>query len=182
MPDLEEMVVTDEAIEAQEAQVVAAEPDVVDETVSLRSALQKERDARRAAERERKEMAKRIADIEQAGKPEAERLQAERDALAGELETVRQQVRVTRGKAAVLAAANEANAVTPGVVYRAVAADLEFDDSGEPTNVDDLIATLRREAPVLFRPATGKADAATTSRAPAPNGDWIKRGLAARKG
>ncbi len=77
-----------------------AEPEIADETASLRTAMQKERDARSLAERERNELAKRIANLERAGVPETDRLQAARDALAGELEEPRQQIRVTRGKVA----------------------------------------------------------------------------------
>lgn len=186
MPDLEEM---PSIVDVPGEKPAAVEPvdapkpeGEADETTNLRSALQKEREARKAAEKERKDLMKRLTDLEQAGKPEAERIAAERDALRQELDATRQQMRLTRGKAAALAAASEANAVTPGVIYRAIAADLEFDESGEPTNVGDLIAALKREAPVLFRPVTGKADAAATAGSPAPNGDWIKRGITARRG
>lgn len=179
MPDLEGTAVVEETVLAETLEPVEA---ASDETASLKGALQKERDARKAAEKERKELAKRIADLEQAGKPEAERLQAERDALKAELDEARGRERLTRGKAAVLSAASEANAVTPGVIYRAIVGDLEFDESGEPTNVGALIAGLRKEAPMLFRPVTGKADAATTATASVASGDWIKRGLTARKG
>lgn len=179
MPDLETTAVVEEAVLAETPEPVEA---ASDETASLKGALQKERDARKAAEKERKELLKRLSDLEQAGKPEADRIAAERDALKAELDEARSRERLTRGKAAVLQAASEANAVTPGVIYRAIVGDLEFDDSGEPTNVGALVASLRKEAPMLFRPVTGKADAATTATAPAPNNDWIKRGLTARRG
>ncbi len=188
MPDLEVMPTIVDVPDEQPAAVGGGDApkpgdgDGADETASLRSALQKERDARKAADRERKALAQRLGELEQAGKPEAERLAAERDALRAELDATRQQMRSTRGKAAVLSAATEANAVTPGVIYRAIVGDLQFDDDGEPTNVPQLLAELRKEAPALFRPVTGKADAAATTAAVAPGGDWIKRGLAARRG
>lgn len=181
MPD-ETQLATDDAREAQD--VVATEdqqPGV--EVDALQSALRKEREARRAADKERKNLLARVAELESAGKPEADRVAAERDALKAELDSVRSRERQARAKASVLGVAAEAGAVNAGVIYRTILNDITFDDDGEPNNISALIAGLKKEAPVLFRQSVGKADATTGIASQATGtGDWIKRGLSARRG
>lgn len=180
MPE-ETQLVDDATREAPEVETTETQQDAVDVS-ALQSALRKERDARRAADKERKQLLARLSELESAGKPETERIAAERDALRSELDAVRSRERQARAKASVLGAATEAGAVNAGVIYRAIVSDIDFDEDGEPTNIPALIAGLKKEAPVLFRQAVGKADATTGVTQPTPNSDWIKRGLTARRG
>jgi hypothetical protein len=180
MPD-ETMIADDDAREAQD---VAAQTDqqASDDVSALQSALRKEREQRRALDKERKALLAKMADIESAGKPEAERIAAERDALKAELDSVRGRERQARAKASVLGVATDAGAVNAGVVYRAILNDITFDDDGEPTNIPSLIAGLKKEVPAMFRQVVGKADATTGATQATANGDWIKRGLNGRRG
>lgn len=180
MPE-ETQLVDDVTREAADVETNEAPAEAIDVS-ALQSALRKERDARKAADKERKQLLARLSELETAGKPEAERIAAERDALKAELDSVRGRERQARAKASVLGAATEAGAVNAGVIYRAIVTDIEFDDDGEPANVAALIAGLKKEAPVLFRQAVGKADATTGATQATPNSDWIKRGLSARRG
>lgn len=180
MPE-ETQLVDDEVRDAQAPETTESQPEAVD-AAALQSALRKEREARRQADKERKALAARLSELESAGKPEAERLAAERDALRQELDSVRSRERQARAKATVIGAATEAGAVSAGVIYRAIVNDVTFDDDGEPTNIPSLIAGLKKEAPGLFRQSVGKADATTGASQPVVAGDWIKRGLSSRRG
>jgi len=181
MPD-ETQLAIDDAREAQD--VVATEDQQPGVDVdALQSALRKEREARRAADKERKNLLAKLSELESAGKPEADRVAAERDALKAELDSVRSRERQARAKASVLGVAAEAGAVNAGVIYRTILNDITFDDDGEPNTIPALIAGLKKEAPVLFRQSVGKADATTGIASQATGtGDWIKRGLSARRG
>lgn len=129
-----------------------------DDTAGLKSALDKERTDRKTAQKELRDALKRLADLENAGKPEAE--QAEKRVKDAEDKAARLEalVREKAGKAAVASAATKANAIDADAIHALVASKLEFDDDGEPTNVDDVIEAARTDHPKLFKHAGGSGD------------------------
>lgn len=78
----------------------------------------------------------------------AERERAERDA---ETERLRQENRDLRVGGTVKAAALEAKAFDPELVYTLVESQVVLDEQGGPTNVAALLSDLRRDKPYLFR-------------------------------
>ncbi len=119
-----------------------------DETLARLSSERKEaRDRARKAEQ-------RLAELENAGKSELDKLTGERDALRERVQTQQQRL----GRASVIEAATKANAVVPRAIYGLMRDDIEFDDDGEPTNIDALIAALRQDDASLFKASAGSAD------------------------
>lgn len=116
----------------------------------------------------------------------ATREQQERDQAAAtereRLSTLEDENRRLRAGAAIQAAATGAH--NPDVVARMIAGQVTYDDQGQPTNVQDLVANLRQSDPYLFRRTS--ADAGTGggegSAPPATMNDLIRGQVAARKG
>jgi len=126
-----------------------------DETSGLKSALEKEREARKTAERERKDLEKRLAALEGAGKTDAEKV-ADLERRIAEKDNA---IRERDARDAIRAAARKAGASPDAVdaVYRMVRGDIAYDDDGAPKNVDDLLKDAKQIAPQLFR-ASPRAD------------------------
>lgn len=129
-----------------------------DETSGLKKALDAERKSRKQMERDLKAAKQRLDEIENAGKPEADRLATERDAAAKRAEAAEQRLRDANARVAVTEAATKVNAISVRAVLKLIEDDLEFDDEGTPTNVDALIAAAKKDEPSLFRAAAGSAD------------------------
>lgn len=125
-----------------------------DDAAGLKSALDREREARRTAERERKELEKRLAALEGAGKTDAEKLAA----LEQRLQEREQAIRERDARDAVRQAARAAGAAGDAVdaIYRMVRADVEYDEDGNVRNLDTLLKDAKAIAPQLFR--VGRAD------------------------
>ncbi len=96
---------------------------------------------------------------EDANKTELERATTERDRERERADTNAQKLRTANARSAVTDAATKANVVSVNAVYALVRDDLEFDDDGEPTNVDVVIAAARKAEPAMFRAAPGRTDA-----------------------
>lgn len=183
MPEDEQAVTGDEATQ-DASQPVAAEPATqaeADDYAELKAALAKEREAAKSAKSEMKKLAGRLAEMENAGKPDLERVTAERDQLRTEYDALHATVREAAGREAVRSKARALGAPDPDLVYRLVRADLEYDGS-EPSNVDDLVKAAKVDVPQLFRAVPGGADAgagnAGTRRA---TGDWLRTAIAERR-
>jgi len=150
-----------------------------------REAARKAEAARRQAEKELKQLRQRLAELENANKSEAERVVAERDSLKTEVEQLRAQVRAWRGREAVRAAARRMGADDKrlDLIVRAVKADLQFDDDGEPVNVDDLLNELKDTDPSLFKPIVPRVDggSGTTTKPKQGKNDWLRQAFAARR-
>lgn len=100
----------------------------------------------------------RLQQFEQANQTEDEkRARALKDAedRAAAAET---RYRAAVGRAAVTDAATKAGALSARAVYALIRDDLDFDDDGEPTNIDALLAQAKKDEPYLFRAAAGSAD------------------------
>ena len=129
-----------------------------DDLTALKSALDKERKAARDAAKQIKTLQAKLDEIENAGKPESEKLSRERDAATQRAEAAEQRLRDANARVAVTEAATKANAISVRAVLKLIEDDLDFNDDGEPTNVDALITQARKDEPQLFRAAAGSAD------------------------
>lgn len=124
----------------------------------LKSALTKERENRKTAQKDVRELRKRIADLEKGGKPEN---QGDADKLADaekRAEEAEGRLREANARTAITTAASDAYAIEATAIYPLVAGELDFDDDGEPTNIDDVIADAKERYPKLFRKAAGRGD------------------------
>lgn len=129
-----------------------------EDTTKLKDTLRKERDRAKKAERDLKALQAKVAEFENRDKSETEKLASERDAAAKRAEEHERRWRDAVGRTAVYEAAGKANAVSARAVYALIRDDLEFDDEGEPTNVDALIKTAKADEPAMFRAAAGSAN------------------------
>lgn len=105
--------------------------------------------------------------------------------LLSQLERERDEAQATlrrmNAERAVESAARKAQAEHPEVVMRLIRDDLQFDDEGNPTNVDTLIGKLKKEYPRYFvAVATGADGGKTGSPDAADMNQLIRR--AARRG
>lgn len=89
---------------------------------------------------------------EQKAERERAELQAERDRLATE-------VREIRVGSAAQQAAEKAQAFNPATVYGLIKDRIQVNDEGAPTNLDSLVADLKRTDPYLFKRVTADAGA-----------------------
>jgi len=135
------------------------DPQPGDDLTGLKSALDKEREARKTAERAAKDLEKRLAAIENSGKSESEKIAARLAELEQANAAKDQAIRERDARDAIRAAARKAGASPDAVdaVYRMVRGDIAYDDDGAPKNVDDLLKDAKQIAPQLFR-ASPKAD------------------------
>lgn len=167
MPD-ESQTQTDQPTEQTETEDVAG----------LKSALEKEREARRGAERTAKALEGRLKTIEDSGKSEAEKTKQRLDELERANADKDKAIRERDAKDASRDAARKAGSPDPDLVYRVIRTDLEYDADGKATNVKTLIDDLKATSPHLFRAPGGKADAgAGKSGQPTETKDWIRNGL-----
>lgn len=118
--------------------------------------------------RERTKLTREIRDelaeeAELAKKPEQEQIAANLKAATERADGLEAKLRDANARSAVTDAATKANAISVRAVMALIKSDLEFDDDGEPTNVDELIAKAKKDEPSLFKAASGKTDASATS-------------------
>lgn len=133
---------------------------------NINKALEDERKLRRDAEKVSKDNAKRLKDLEDASKPELERITNERDELKSNYEKALADLRDANARGIVAAAARDAKARSTNAVHALIAKDLEFDESGNPTNVAALIAAVQKSDPDLFGEVVqGKGDGGEGSSA-----------------
>ena len=143
----------------------------------LKNALKAERDARRTAEKAHKDLAKRLADLENAGKSEVQQLRERLDAMTAENREAKSKEALREAAIGAGAAANADK------VYRFVKADLRYAEDGSIENLADLIADAKKSEPGWFRASPGKSDGGNGNRqAPTDNKDWVRQALAARRG
>lgn len=129
-----------------------------DSDAPLKSALEAERTARKRAEKASRDLQKRITALENAGKPEADQLKSQIDELKLERDSALTKLQTTAGRVAIIEAAVKAGSPKPGLVYRLVRDNADFNDEYEVTNVAALISQAKTDAPELFRTSSGKGD------------------------
>ena len=142
-----------------------------------RERAEKAEKAARTARRELKALNERLAALEAAGKPDAERQAADAKRLQDERDAAVERAREKAGRAAVIDAATKAGARNPDAIYRSLRSDLEYDDDDEPVNVDELMEQARTDEPERFRPKRGGTDAAEGNRGGDTKEREIKPGL-----
>jgi uncharacterized coiled-coil DUF342 family protein len=148
-----------------------------DDLDGLKSALEKEREARKQADKDLKALRREIDGLKNGSKSETEKLAA----LEQERDEISRKLRERDARDTVLDAARKAGASDPTVVYRYLKSDLDIDDDGEVKNLKTLIDDAKTTAPQLFRAATGKADAAAGKDGKPPTSkDWIRGALSSR--
>lgn len=143
------------------------------------AAIRKERDARRTAERDLKALKAELATLKGRDQSDEEKREADRKALAERADTAEQKLRSANARVAISEAATKANAISVKAVIALVRDDLEFDDDGEPMNVESLIRQARKEEPQLFRASGGSGDGGKGAGkdTPANVNDAIRRAL-----
>ena len=147
----------------------------------LTAALTKERDANRRAQADLKSARLEIEKAGSAGKSDADKLAAEREAWQQRIEALTAKTRAAHGKDAVQQAAKSAGAPDADLIYRLVKSDIAYDDdSDEPSNVEELIAGCRKDFPDLFKTQPAKADSGGEGARGKPAkgttmNDWIRQ-------
>ena len=124
-----------------------------------RAAIDKERDARKAADKRAKDLEARLKAIEDKDLPEADRTAKERDALKTDNERLTGELRQERLTNAVIMAASRLGFADPADAVRLV--DVEYDDDDRPKDVDAKLAALLKAKPYLASAAartSGSAD------------------------
>lgn len=124
-----------------------------------KNTIQSLRQAERQLKREKAEAERKLKALEDREKTELEKLREENERLASERSEWERERRETRARATFMTAAQRANVSRPDALFRLGASALEYDDEGNPKNVEDVIKDLRKEYPEFF--TTGSADAAT---------------------
>lgn len=104
------------------------------------------------------ELVDKFKTYEDASKTESEKLTTERDEAVEKASRLEERVREKAGKAAITSEATKANAIDADAVYALVSGALEYDDDGEPTNVDDVMKAAKADHPKLFKAAAGAGD------------------------
>ena len=93
----------------------------------------------------------KLTELERAGK--------ERDKWRSDFETLEGSLKKERVNARALEAAGKLGAIEPAAVANLLSADkVEWDDELQPTNVDELIAAVKKDYPRLFSAAPGKGN------------------------
>lgn len=126
------------------------EPKVVtqEDLDKISAALDAERSQRRSADKAYKDAAAKLKALEDAAKPEVERLSGERDSFKSLYEKAQADLQVIRAKADVISAAKDT--VSPNAVFALAQPHLEYDDEGKATNIDAALDKVRESDPGLF--------------------------------
>lgn len=149
----------------------------------LNGALDSERTRAKDFEKTLKSVQAELKKLQDASKPEIERITGERDDLKANYDKALADLRSERSKNIVTAAARDAKARSANAVYALVAPELTYDDDGKPTNVAELIIALQRSDPDLFGEVVegsgdGGAGSTTTTSS---DMNSIIRGMAGRR-
>lgn len=138
------------------------------ETISLDEArkLRSEASGLRKRLKDAETKAQAAAD---AGKTDEEKRQAALKAADERATAAETRLQDANARSAVTDAATKVNAVSTRAVYALIRSDLEFDDDGEPTNVDALLKRAQKDEPSLFRAAAGSGDGGATGPAGTEN-------------
>ncbi len=131
-----------------------------DDVEGLKSALAKERKERRDAAKALKDAQAELDKLRNAGKSDEEKRDADLKAAIERAEAAEKKAQKTSGQAAIFKAASDS--ISPEAVYALAEAKLEFDDDANPTNVDEVLAEIKKTSPKLFPTAKGSADGGKT--------------------
>lgn len=130
-----------------------------DTLAEIKAALKAERDAHKTTKRDISGLRTKLTEFEAAGKTELEKVTGERDALTERVTKAEARARDAAGRVAVETAAKAANAINARAVYALARDQLAYDDeTGEPSNVDEVIKSLKKSDADLFPAIDGSGD------------------------
>lgn len=129
-----------------------------DDLEGLKNALKAERTRAKNADRDVKALRTELETIKNAGKTDEEKREADLKDAQTRADAAETRLKTANARVAVTDAATKTNAISVNAVFALIRDGLEYDDDGEPTNVDDLIAKARKDEPQLFRAAAGSGD------------------------
>ena len=148
-----------------------------EDVTAIKSALQKERDAAKKLRDEVKSLKSQIADAD-TSKTEADKLAARLAKLEQDNTTLRDTNRTNAAREAITEAAKKAGAPDPGVIWKMVRAEVEYDDdTNEPVNVADLVNAQKADHPDLFKIKPGKADQGGGQSNSGTSKGWMRTAL-----
>lgn len=125
----------------------------------------------RAQTRELDTLKSKMKEIEDAKLSESERLTNENAELKRQMGELEKRFKTTTTRGALTSAAGKAGAVHSDAVAKLIELDsVEYDASGEPTNIDKLIADAKKAWPTFFRVAGGSADGGSGGNGTPPPG------------
>ena len=124
----------------------------------LKSALEKERKARKSAEKATRDLQRQIDELSNRDKSDEEKATQAVTAAQERAEAAERRLREATGRTAIYDAATKANAISLGAVWALAKDGLEYDEDGEPTNVDTVLAGLQKQEAQLFRHSGGRGD------------------------
>ena len=102
----------------------------------------------------------KLAEYESANLSEIEKITQERDTFKSQYEGLIASLKTERIANAATQYAANAGAIEPAAVARLIReADVEWDDELRPTNIDDLVANVKRDMPRLFAAVVGNGNA-----------------------
>lgn len=120
--------------------------------------------------REAADFRTKVQQAEDRDKTELQKATERAAELEGKATAAEQRARDLAGRAAVYDAVGPGRplaAVSAKAVWALAREALEYGDDGEPTNVEAVIARLRKDDPALFRASPGKGDGGAAGAAPA---------------
>ncbi len=123
-----------------------------------KAALDAERSARKAAEKELKDLRTRLTALEDKDKSDVDRITGERDRLKADLDAREARLRDLAVTTALTTAATKAGARYPELIVQRISADATLDDDLNVKNTDALITAAKKDYPDLFRVVDGGAD------------------------
>lgn len=136
----------------------------------VRKDVQKDRQEAARYRTERNALQQKVTEMERAGETEDEKAQRERQERDARLERLEAENRDLKVGAVVRDEATKAKAHNPARVWGLIKDQVETDDDGQPVNVADLLADLKRTDPYLFRRTEGDAGAGKGGES-SPSGD-----------
>lgn len=104
------------------------------------------------------ELINEYSDLKTATQSERERLENERDTLKTQADNAFKELREMRARVALQDAVNGLNTIDPATVMDLALPKLDYDDDGNPANIDDVLETLKTTRPKLFPAAAGSGD------------------------
>lgn len=105
------------------------------------------------------ELIEKFTSFEDANKSDREKLETELNRYKTEAESATKELREFRAREALRDAVNALpNVYDPSTVVDLAMSLVEYDDSGQPANIEDALATLKERRPKLFPAAAGSGD------------------------
>lgn len=138
----------------------ATQAEASQESISLDEA-KKLRSEASSLRKRLKDAESKVQAAEEAGKSEEEKRTSAMKAAEERAQTAEQRLREATGRTAIYDAVKPGGSSyseDPEAVYALALNKIEFDDDGEPTNVDEIVAALKKSNPKQFKHSSGRGD------------------------